>query len=124
MIVSPIFMFSQMPEFGRLCDKIAGRALRGQTLEVAVDHPTLRSGDQAIGTAVADPRFTVFDTATAFCGRDTRTCEALDEGEPLLIDYGHLAPRGAQRLGKAVVARRQWNDWVESLRHSDLGHLN
>lgn len=113
----PVFVFTQMPEFGRLRDRIAGRALRGQPLGgLTVDHPTLESGDAAIRAVFTAPHFTVFDTSAGFCGGDKHACEALEDGEPLLIDYGHLAPRGARRLGEAVVNSREWQEWLSSIK--------
>ncbi len=48
----------------------------------------------------------IVDTRNLFCG-DVNSCSMIDnDGEPLLIDYGHLSTLGARKLGEKFLVQQ------------------
>lgn len=113
----PVFIFTQMPEFERIKDKIARRTVRGELFEtIGYDAARIKAGDPLIRRAFSDPPFVVMDLRQAFCGDDTHSCSAFADGRPLLIDYGHLSSLGARRLGQRIMSDPAWTTWFDGLR--------
>jgi len=113
----PIVIFTQMPEFQRIKDKIARRGMRGEPYDtIRHEEERINDGDPIIRRAFEEPPFTVIDLKGAFCDGAGNLCSAFADGRPLLIDYGHLGLLGAQHVGPRLVADPVWQEWFESLK--------
>ncbi len=112
----PVVIFTQMPEFQRIKDKIARRGMSGEPYDkIRHEASRIETGDPLIRRAFQELPFTVIDLKTAFCGGAGSTCSAFADGRPLLIDYGHFSSLGAERVGKRLVADPVWQNWFENL---------
>ncbi|MEG6509501.1 acyltransferase family protein [Methyloligella sp. 2.7D] len=112
----PILIFSQMPEFTYLRERLAAHALHGAPLtDIDYDREKLARIDTILQGLAESPNITVISKRLSFCGNAAGRCVAFVEGTPLLIDSGHLAPLGAERTGAHIVQDPVWQDWVRKV---------
>lgn len=112
----PILLFTPMPEFASFKEQVMRRALIGEALTtIGYDESRLRSVEAQLRRHLDAPPFTLIDTRALFCGSGG-TCSAFEGDKPLLLDYGHFSPRGAEEFGRRVAHDGQWTRWLATLK--------
>jgi hypothetical protein len=111
----PVLLFTPMPTFPGIKERVSLAFAEGRSpAEISYDARLLELTAPPI-VALAGPGITLIDTRALFCGSKDGPCSAFDGLEPLLIDTGHLSPRGAEMMGRRLVADDTWKRWVASL---------
>ena len=111
----PVLLFTPMPTFPGIKERVSLAFAEGRSLaDISYDTRLLELTTPPIA-ALASPGITLIDTRALFCGSKDGPCSAFDGLEPLLIDTGHLSPRGAEVMGGRIIADDTWRRWVASL---------
>lgn len=114
---TPVLVFSPTPEFPRLRERIMARSLFGRDYyAIPADRALSETTTAATGDLAARLGAPLLDSTELFCGGPITVCAPFDpEGRTLLIDYGHYARRGAERVATALAADPTWRAWIAAL---------
>lgn len=112
----PILLFSPMPEFTNIKEKIVKIGKAGPQLDaIGYDARLLALTDPPVRAMAQNAGFSLIETKAVFCGPDPHRCSAFEDGKPLVVDYGHLSNLGAAIVGRRILETKSWQVWYDSL---------